>query len=95
MLQTRLQSIPIMALLSIREQQTQRSPDGAAAAGAGADAGVSPPGSRQRQQAAPADSEQPLSPTQRQQVAQRGPLIEEKQLVALFRSKIRHPEQGT
>ncbi|KAL4443824.1 hypothetical protein ABPG75_011561 [Micractinium tetrahymenae] len=121
MLQTRLHSIPLMALLSIREQQQAQalaagrgsSSSGvglAAAAGAGLSPVGSPPataalGSSRRNSSSTsldasssASGEQPLSPTARQQqqqqqqqqqlVAARSPLIEEKRLVQLFKSRV-------
>ena len=102
MLQTRLQSIPLMALLSINEQQQQQqrgpgppaaaqqqagSPTQSTAAGGG---GSSSGGGSSAGLDAGAETDQPLSPPfkQQQQVQQRAPLIEERRLVQLFKSRV-------
>lgn len=117
MLQTRLQSIPLMALLSMREQQQalalaagRGGSSAALAAAAGTAAGLSPGGSppaaaglggsrwgsssTSLDATAAASGEQQVSPTHRQQQQQqqlgaaRPPLIEEKRLVQLFKSRV-------
>lgn len=92
MLQTRLQSIPIMALLSIKEQQQQRGPGMARSSSSSAvqeAAAADSPGSlAERQRPQELQEQQPRSPTQRQQVQQRGPLIEDRRLVQLFKSRV-------
>jgi vacuole morphology and inheritance protein 14 len=96
-LQARLQSVPIVALLSLREAPLagRGSP---LAAGGGADGG-SPPGDaaaspssrqqgRQQQQQEQRQEERTPSPQQRQSPPPpRPPLIEEKRLVQLFKSR--------
>lgn len=102
MLQARLQPIPLMALLSIREQQQPALAAAAAAAmtsasslpATGSPAG-SPPGSRHSSSSlagldSAAAMETPQSPTsrQRQQIQARPRLIEERRLVQLFKGRV-------
>ena len=102
MLQTRLQSIPLMALLSMKEQQ-QRVPGSTAgpqqqagsptqltpASGGGSNSSSGASSSAGLDATAAAAAEQPLSPSFKQQqlVQQRAPLIEERRLVQLFKSR--------
>lgn len=110
LLQARLQPVPLMALLSLREQQQQPPSAGGASAAlaaaalggqalpAGSPAG-SPGGGSRSGSFAGLDAgsvDQPTSPTsrQRQQIPARPRLIEERQLVALFRSRQVHRLAG-
>ena len=102
MLQTRLQSIPLMALLSMKEQQ-QRVPGSTAgpqqqagsptqltpASGGGSNSSSGASSSAGLDATAAAAAEQPLSPSFKQQqlVQLRPPLIEERRLVQLFKSR--------
>ena len=88
MLQTRLQSIPLMALLSSKEQQQQLQQQQLLLAG-GSSFGTTAGGSSSSASLTDAAAEQPLSPTFRKQPQpQRAPLIEERRLVQLFKSRV-------
>jgi vacuole morphology and inheritance protein 14 len=101
-LQTRLQSVPIMALLANKEQQPQRGGGGLDTAAFGGssgsfsaldlNAGAEPPPAsptvRPRQSPQQQQPEVAQSPPQWQLVQQRAPLIEDKRLVQLFKSRV-------
>ncbi|KAL4855248.1 hypothetical protein ACK3TF_004229 [Chlorella vulgaris] len=101
-LQTRLQSVPIMALLANKEQQPQRGGGGLDAPAFGGssgsfsaldlNAGAEPPPAsptvRPRQSPQQQQTEVAQSPPQWQLVQQRAPLIEDKRLVQLFKSRV-------
>ena len=97
MLQARLQPVPIMALLSIREQPggsgLAHSLSAAALGQSPASPAGSPTGSGSFSADAAAAADQPASPTsrQRQLIQQQRPrLIEEKRLVQLFKARTAH-----
>lgn len=95
MLQARLQPIPLMALLSLREQPVGPSLASAAAMAQGqspqASPANSPSGSSSHLPGGGGETEQPTSPSSRQRplIQQQRPrgLIEEKRLAQLFKSR--------